>query len=69
MPKTYAEQQLDRAKQYRAQGNEPAAIDAVNRAISNLLDLPMEDVEGDYENADEAIAAAESKYGSNRKPK
>lgn len=59
MTKTYAERQLDLAKQYRAQGNATAAKDAACRASSNLLDLPMEDVTAAVESADEAINLAE----------
>lgn len=60
MIQTYAERQLALAKQYRSQGNTAAAKDAACRASSNLLDLPMEDVTAAVENADEAIADAET---------
>lgn len=59
MPKTYAERQLERAHQYRAQGNEAAAIDAACRATSNVLDMPVEVVAQGVTSADEAIEAAD----------
>ena len=59
MKKTYAERQLELAKQYRAQGNESAAKDAACRASSNVLDLPVPDIADSVETADEAIELAE----------
>ena len=59
MSKTYAEVQLERAHQYRAQGHDAAAIDAACRATSNVLDLPVEVVAQGVTSADEAIEAAD----------
>ncbi|MGD1850956.1 MAG: hypothetical protein ACFCBU_10225 [Cyanophyceae cyanobacterium] len=63
MAKTYAQNQLKRAQQYRAAGYDSAAKDAADRGLSNLSDRDVPAVSQETDSAVEAIAELKKELG------
>ena len=59
----YAQDQLNRANQYRAAGHNAAAKDAADRGRSNLSDRDVPTVAQETSTADEAIEKLQNELG------